>query len=107
MNNERQKLDLEITKTFEDEDPDAYKDVIFGIYSEDDIQVGDTVEIPEDGLVGILTLDENGKNKSNMTFQSVITTSRNLEPMSVMSWMKKNIHSLSNIRMMLLNLMPM
>ena len=25
MNNERQKLDLEITKTFEDEDPDAYK----------------------------------------------------------------------------------
>ena len=63
MNNERQKLDLEITKTFEDEDPEAYKDVIFGIYSEDDIQVGDTVEIPEDGLVGILTLDENGKNK--------------------------------------------
>lgn len=63
MNNERQKLDLEITKSFEDEDPDAYKDVVFGIYSEDDIQVGDTIEIPEDGLVGILTLDENGKNK--------------------------------------------
>ena len=63
MNNERQKLDLEITKTFEDEDPNAYKDVVFGIYSEDDIQVGDTVEIPKDGLVGVLTLDENGKNK--------------------------------------------
>lgn len=31
--NERQKLDLQITKTFEDEDKDAYKDVVFGVYS--------------------------------------------------------------------------
>ena len=27
--NERQKLDLQITKTFEDEDKEAYKDVVF------------------------------------------------------------------------------
>lgn len=63
MNNERQKLNLELTKTFEDEDPDAYKDVVFGIYSANNIKVGDSVEIPKDGLVGVLTLDENGKNK--------------------------------------------
>lgn len=31
--NERQKLDLQITKTFEDEDKEAYKDVVFGVYS--------------------------------------------------------------------------
>ena len=30
--NERQKLDLQITKTFEDEDKEAYKDVVFGVY---------------------------------------------------------------------------
>lgn len=60
--NERQKLDLQITKTFEDEDKEAYKDVVFGVYSKKDITVNDKVIIPEDGLVGTLTIDENGKN---------------------------------------------
>lgn len=79
--NDRQKLDLEITKTFEDEDPDAYKDVVFGVYAKDEIVIREPVEevipvllsydedddsgrvcIPADGLVGILTLDENGHN---------------------------------------------
>ena len=60
--NERQKLDLQITKTFEDEDKEAYKDVVFGVYSKNDITVDDKVIIPEDGLVGTLTIDENGKN---------------------------------------------
>ena len=60
--NERQKLDLQITKTFEDEDKDAYKDVVFGVYSKNDITLNDKVIIPADGLVGTLTIDENGKN---------------------------------------------
>lgn len=60
--NERQKLDLQITKTFEDEDKDAYKDVVFGVYSKNDITVDDKVIIPADGLVGTLTIDKDGKN---------------------------------------------
>lgn len=60
--NERQKLDLQITKTFEDEDKDAYKDVIFGVYSKNDITLNGKVIIPADGLVGTLTIDEDGKN---------------------------------------------
>ena len=60
--NERQKLDLQITKTFEDEDKDAYKDVVFGVYSKNDISLNDKVIIPADGLVGTLTIDEDGKN---------------------------------------------
>ena len=60
--NERQKLDLQITKTFEDEDKDAYKDVVFGVYSKNDITVDDKVIIPANGLVGTLTIDKDGKN---------------------------------------------
>lgn len=60
--NERQKLDLQITKTFEDEDKDAYKDVVFGVYSKNDITVDDKVIIPSNGLVGTLTIDKDGKN---------------------------------------------
>ena len=60
--NERQKLDLQITKTFEDEDKDAYKDVVFGVYSKNDITLNDKVIIPANGLVGTLTIDEDGKN---------------------------------------------
>ena len=60
--NERQKLDLQITKTFEVEDKEAYKDVVFGVYSKNNITVDDKVIIPEDGLVGTLTIDEKGKN---------------------------------------------
>ena len=60
--NERQKLELDITKTFEDEDKDAYKDVLFGVYSKNDITIDDKVIIPADGLVGTLTIDEDGKN---------------------------------------------
>lgn len=64
--NERQKLNLDINKTFEEEDKDAYKDVVFGVYSKNDITLDDEVLIPADGLVGILTLDENGKNNEQL-----------------------------------------
>ena len=60
--NKRQKLEFDITKTFEDEDKDAYKDVLFGVYSKNDITVDDKVIIPADGLVGTLTIDKDGKN---------------------------------------------
>ena len=82
--NDRQKLNLQITKTFEDDDPEAYKDVLFGVYAKDEIIVREPVEevipvllsddednnekvcIPADGLVGILTLDENGHNAEQL-----------------------------------------
>ena len=64
--NERQKLDLQITKTFEDEDKEAYKDVVFGVYSKKDITVDDKVIIPADGLVGTLTVDKDGKNVEHL-----------------------------------------
>ena len=64
--NERQKLNLDINKTFEEEDKDAYKDVVFGVYSKNDITLDDEVLIPADGLVGILTLDKNGKNNEQL-----------------------------------------
>ena len=60
--NERQKLDLKIQKTFEDDNKDAYKDVIFGVYSKNEIIVNDDSSIPADGLLGLITLDENGQN---------------------------------------------
>ena len=60
--NKRQKLEFDITKTFEDEDKDAYKDVLFGVYSKNDITIDDKVIIPADGLVGTLTIDKDGKN---------------------------------------------
>lgn len=60
--NERQKLNLQITKTFEDEDKDAYKDVVFGVYTKDDIHLGDDILIAKDSLVGTLAIDKNGKN---------------------------------------------
>ena len=64
--NERQKLDLQITKTFEDEDKEAYKVVVFGVYSKKDITVDDKVIIPADGLVGTLTIDKDGKNVEHL-----------------------------------------
>jgi len=39
-------------------DKDAYKDVVFGVYSKNDISLNDKVIIPADGLVGTLTIDE-------------------------------------------------
>lgn len=76
--NERQKLDLQITKTFEDEDKEAYKDVVFGVYSKKDITVDDKVIIPADGLVGTLTIDKDGKNVEHL---QVIITLKNLKQM--------------------------
>lgn len=66
MVNERQKLDLELKKTFEDDDKTAYKDVLFGVYTSEDIKIGEDIIIPKDALVGVLTLDESGKNNEQL-----------------------------------------
>lgn len=66
MLNERQKLDLELKKTFEDDDKAAYKDVLFGVYTNEDIKIGKDIIIPKDALMGVLTLDESGKNKEQL-----------------------------------------
>lgn len=66
MTNQRQKLELTLNKTFEDDDKLAYKDVVFGVYVKEDIKIGDDVIIPVDSLVGVLTVDENGKNKQQL-----------------------------------------
>lgn len=63
MVNERQKLGLELKKTFEDDDKSAYKDVLFGVYTSEDIKIGEDVIIPKDALMGVLTLDESGKKQ--------------------------------------------
>lgn len=66
MVNERQKLELELKKTFEDDDKTAYKDVLFGVYTSEDIKIGEDIIIPKDALVGVLTLDESGKNNEQL-----------------------------------------
>lgn len=60
--NQRQKLDLEVQKIFEDEGPNAYKDVVFGVYTKEDIKVGKETAIPKDALVGVFNLNEDGTN---------------------------------------------
>lgn len=60
--NERQKLNLTIAKTFEEDDKDAYKDVVFGVYTSNNLTVNEATVIPADSLVGLLTIDENGNN---------------------------------------------
>ena len=60
--NDRQKLDLQVTKLFEEDDPAAYKDVLFGVYNVEDITLGEEVIIPADSLMGLTGIDENGKN---------------------------------------------
>jgi len=62
VTNKRQKLDLQVTKLFEEDDPEAYKDVLFGIYAAEDITLGEEVIIPADSLMGLTGIDENGKN---------------------------------------------
>ena len=62
MNNDRQKLEVELHKSFEEDDKTAYKDVLFGIYTKEDIMLGKEIIIPKDNLVGVFTVDEFGKN---------------------------------------------
>lgn len=48
--------------------PDAYKDVLFGIYAADDITLNDEIILTKDSVVDYITVDENlyGKNNVNL-----------------------------------------
>lgn len=68
----RQKVELSFSKQMEENpyypNPDAYKDVLFGIYAADDITLNDEVILAKDSVVDYITVDENlyGKNNVNL-----------------------------------------
>lgn len=90
-------MDLQITKTFEDEDKEAYKDVVFGVYSKKDITVDDKVIIPADGLVGTLTIDKDGKNVEHLDLPTGDYYVKELETNVGFKLVKKNMISHSTM----------
>ena len=64
--NDRAKVNIDFTKVLEDQkyfdNPEAYKDVVFGIYAKEDIYnyMGE-VEIPYDTLIATVTINEDGQ----------------------------------------------
>lgn len=68
----RQKIELSFSKQMEENpyypNPDAHKDVLFGIYAADDITLNDEVILAKDSIVDYITVDENlyGKNNVNL-----------------------------------------
>ena len=69
--NERQRVEIDLVKSLETDE--AYGvgnngeifDVTFGLYAETDLTVADGTVIPADGLIEIISLDENGKGTVN------------------------------------------
>ena len=64
INDERQKLDLLLQKLFEEEVKDAYKDVLFGVFTEEEFDFGEEETLPKDSLVALLKIDDKGKIES-------------------------------------------
>ena len=68
--NERQKVEIDLTKSFEvDEDYGVGNngeifDVSFGLYAAEELTAADGTTIPADGLIEVITLDENGHGKA-------------------------------------------
>lgn len=68
--NERQRVEIDLTKSLETDE--AYGigkngeifDVTFGLYAEKDIVAADGTVIPADGLIEIISFDENGYGKA-------------------------------------------
>ena len=68
--NERQRVEIDLTKSLETDE--AYGigkngeifDVTFGLYAQKDITAADGTVIPADGLIEIISFDENGYGKS-------------------------------------------
>ena len=64
--NERQKVEIDLTKSLEvDEDYGVGNngeifDVSFGLYAAEELTAADGTTIPADGLIEVITLDENG-----------------------------------------------
>ncbi len=67
--NERQKVEIDLTKSLEvDEDYGVGNngeifDVSFGLYAAEELTAADGTTIPIDGLIEVITLDENGHGK--------------------------------------------
>ena len=69
--NERQRVEFDLVKSLETDE--AYGvgnngeifDVTFGLYAETDLTAADGTVIPADGLIEIISLDENGKGTVN------------------------------------------
>lgn len=65
--NERQKAEIDLLKVLEKDETfgigngDEIKRVSFGLYADEDIKASNGTVIPKDGLVEIITCDENGK----------------------------------------------
>lgn len=66
----RQKIELSFSKQMEENpyypNPDAHKDVLFGIYAADDITLNDEVILTKDSVVDYITVDENLYGKNNV-----------------------------------------
>ena len=65
--NERQKVEIDLLKILEQDETfgigngNEIKSVSFGLYADEDIKASNGTVIPKDGLVEIITCDENGK----------------------------------------------
>ena len=65
--NERQKVEIDLLKILEQDekfnigDNDEIKSVSFGLYADEDIKASNGTVIPKNGLVEIITCNENGK----------------------------------------------
>lgn len=67
--NDRQKVEIDLTKILEQDEKfnignnDEILNVSFGLYADEDIKASNGTVIPKDGLLEIITCDENGKAK--------------------------------------------
>lgn len=72
-NNDRQKFEVLLNKTMEDNEyypnAEAYQDVLFGVYSSEDItDMNGNVILEKDSLVDCIGIDENGTGKTSCDF---------------------------------------
>ena len=69
--NERQKVKISLEKVLEQNEPfgigknDEIKNISFGLYAKEDVVSSSGTVIPADGLIEIITLDENGVATAN------------------------------------------
>ena len=69
--NERQRVEIDLVKSLETDESYGVGnngeifDVTFGLYAETDLTAADGTVIPADGLIEIISLDENGKGTVN------------------------------------------
>lgn len=69
MWNGKQGAEVSINKLLEDSDVaiDAYKGVVFGIYSAEDITYGGKIVLPSDSLVDVVRIDAEGQGSGKIT----------------------------------------